>query len=310
MLKKISIVCTLLCSLQASAAKEHQLDVILDWVVNPNHGPIIVAKQKGYFKDEHLNVQLHEPTDPSMPAKLVAAKKYDLAVTYQEDFTYDLAKNLPLMKVSTLISSPLNCIMVLKKSGITKLSQLDGKKLGYSIPSSKEALHVMVGYGLEKKPKVDMVHVGWNISQSLLSGRVDAVSGGYRNFEKYQLNAHGEEVVMFFPEDYGVPVHDELILVSHQNAKKTEAFRGFNRALERATQYISNHPDLAWQDFIAYNPKNLDNPLNKKAWMATLIRYDHRPGAVDASRYLTYANYMHQHHIIQKIPDFSKALFR
>ena len=298
------------CVLQAQAASHHKLNVVLDWIVNPSHGPIIVAKQKGYFKDEHLDVILHEPTDPAMPAKLVAAKKYDLAVTYQETFTYDLTHKLPLMKVSTLISSPLNCIMVLKESGITQLSQLEGKKVGYSIPSEVRTLDVMLGYQQTRAPKTEKIHVGWNISQSLLSGQVDAVSGGFRTVEKNQMNLHGKEVVMFYPEEHGVPHYDELIIVAHQDSKETEYLRAFNRALERSVQYISNHPDEAWKSFVSYNEKNLNNALNQKAWKDTLVRYDHRPAAVDKSRYVTYAQYLKKHHVIKKVPDFSKAFFR
>lgn len=305
MFKKISLLTVLLLSLQSHAAQT--LNVVLDWMVNPSHGPIIVAKQQGYFHDEGLDVILHEPTDPAMPAKLVAAKKFDLAVTYQESFTYDLVHHLPLMKVSTLISSPLNCIMVLKKSGITSLSQLDGKKLGYSIPSEIMTLDVMLAYQQKKPPKVQKIQVGWNISQSLLTGQVDAVSGGFRTVEKNQINLHGEEVTLFYPEDHGVPQYDELIVVAHQNAQHIDAIHAFNRALERAVQYISNHPEQAWLSFVAYDKKRLENPLNKRSWFDSLVRYDHRPEAVHKSRYITYAQYLKQHGIIKSMPDFSHA---
>tara|TARA_B100001094_G_C18192572_1_gene808304 strand:+ start:4553 stop:5482 length:930 start_codon:yes stop_codon:yes gene_type:complete len=308
MFKKLVLLTFVFFSLQSHAVQT--LNVVLDWIINPSHGPIIVAKQKGYFHDEGLNVILHEPTDPAMPAKLVAAKKFDLAVTYQESFTYDLVHHLPLMKVSTLISSPLNCVMVLKKSGITSLSQLDGKKLGYSIPSEIMTLDVMLAYKQKKAPKVQKIQVGWNISQSLLSGQVDAVSGGFRTVEKNQMNLHGEEVTLFYPEDYGVPQYDELIIVAHQKTKNIAAIQSFNRALTRAVQYISNHPDQAWLSFVSYDKKKLENTLNKRSWNDSLIRYDHRPGAIHKSRYITYAKYLKKHHIIKSMPDFSHAFLQ
>ena len=66
---------SLLMSTQALA--EDKVTLLLDWFVNPDHAPIIIAEQKGYFKDQDLKVDIQEPADPSMPPKLVAAGKVD-----------------------------------------------------------------------------------------------------------------------------------------------------------------------------------------------------------------------------------------
>ena len=66
-----------------ASAEDKAMTLMLDWFVNPNHGPVVIAQQKGYFKEEGLNVTIQEPADPSMPAKLVAANNIDLAISYQ-----------------------------------------------------------------------------------------------------------------------------------------------------------------------------------------------------------------------------------
>ena len=50
-----------------------EMTVLLDWFVNPDHGPIIVAQEKGYFAEQDLEVEIIAPADPSDPPKLVAA---------------------------------------------------------------------------------------------------------------------------------------------------------------------------------------------------------------------------------------------
>src|SRR3546814_11209860 len=58
--------------LQASpAAAADKLTLILDWFVNPDHGPIIVAQEQGYFAEAGLEVEVIAPADPSDPPKLV-----------------------------------------------------------------------------------------------------------------------------------------------------------------------------------------------------------------------------------------------
>ncbi|GAM60376.1 hydroxymethylpyrimidine ABC transporter [Vibrio ishigakensis] len=36
---------------------------MLDWFVNPNHGPIIIAQEKGFFAEQGLKVEIQEPAD-------------------------------------------------------------------------------------------------------------------------------------------------------------------------------------------------------------------------------------------------------
>ena len=72
-------------------AQDKQLTLMLDWFVNPNHGPIVIAQERGYFKQQGLEVDIQEPADPSTPPKLVAAGKVDMAISYQPNLTIDVA---------------------------------------------------------------------------------------------------------------------------------------------------------------------------------------------------------------------------
>src|SRR5438270_3445786 len=86
-----------------AAAAADKLTVILDWFVNPDHGPLIVAQEKGFFSDAGLDVDLVAPADPSDPPKLVAAGKADIGVDYQPQLHVQVAEGLPLTRIGTLI---------------------------------------------------------------------------------------------------------------------------------------------------------------------------------------------------------------
>ena len=60
-----------------------RLSLVLDWFVNPDHGPIIIAQENGYFTEQGLEVEIIAPADAADPPKLVAAGKVDLAISYQ-----------------------------------------------------------------------------------------------------------------------------------------------------------------------------------------------------------------------------------
>jgi len=280
------------CSLFAQA-QEKSMTLMLDWFVNPNHGPVVVAQQKGYFKEEGLTITIQEPADPSMPAKLVAANNVDLAISYQTSLTMDIAAGLPLIRSATLIATPLNALMVLDKSNIKTIADLKGKKIGIAIAGNEEAtVGTMLNSAGVAFTDVEIINVGWALSSSLASGKVDAIWGGLRNFESNQLALEGYKATSFYPEEHGVPAYDELIFVANAAKYDAIALKKFNRAIEKATQFIVNHPQQSWTTFVAYSPDTLDNELNKRAWNDTLTRFALRPGAVDLPRYDRFSEFI------------------
>ncbi|GAD80008.1 ABC transporter substrate-binding protein [Vibrio ezurae] len=290
-------------------AKEKQLTLMLDWFVNPNHGPIVIAQQKGMFAKEGLKVTIQEPADPSVPSKLVAANQVDLAISYQPSFLIDVASGLPLVWSGTLLATPLNTLTVLDNSKINTLADLKGKTVGVSVSGSDEAIigRMLKNDGVDFSD-IKIVNVGWALSSSLASGRVDAIWGGMRNFESHQLELEGYKSKSFYPEEHGIPPYDELMFVANAKHYDKDAITRFNKALELATQYIVNHPEQAWKEFVAYNPDTLDNELNHRAWLDTLTRFALRPSAMNKQRYDDYSHFMQQLNIIKTIPDSNSYL--
>lgn len=286
-------------------AETKQLTLMLDWFVNPNHGPIVIAKERGYFKAQGLDVVIQEPADPSMPPKLVAANKVDLAITYQPNLTIDVAAGLPLIRSATLIATPLNALIIIdsEKNKVKTLAELKGKKIGIAMAGNEEAsIGTMLATAGVKYDEVQIINVGWALSSSVASGKVDAIWGGLRNFETNQLALEGFKSKAFFPEEHGVPVYDELVIVANANTYDKAAIIGFNKAIEQAAIYIVNHPDAAWKEFVAYAPDTLNNELNKRAWRDTLTRFALRPSAIDLKRYDDYAQFMYSAKIIKTLP--------
>jgi putative hydroxymethylpyrimidine transport system substrate-binding protein len=303
--KRLMIIALIVCTMSSSVmAKNKKVTLMLDWFVNPNHGPIVIAQLRGYFKAQGLDVDIQQPEDPSIPAKLVAEGKIDLAVSYQPSLIMDVANGLPLIRTATLIATPLNTLIVLDNKQIKGLTDLKGKKIGVSIVGSEQlTLGAMLKSHNVQLKDVEIVNVAMQLKSSLASGEVDAIWGGFRNFEATQFALEGIQIKEFFPEEHGVPVYDELVFIANADSYDKNVIIAFNRALEQAANYIINHQDEAWKEFVTYSPSTLNNQLNKRAWNDTVIRFALRPAAVDLQRYNDYANFMLEHHIINAIPN-------
>lgn len=290
----------LLLPLPVQAAE--RLTVLLDWFVNPDHAPLVVAREKGFFADEGLEVELIAPADPNDPPKLVAAGQADVAVTYQPQLHLQVQGGLPLVRIGALIDTPLNSLVVLADGPVRSLADLKGRKVGFSVGGFEDALlgTMLARHGLAPGD-VELVNVNFSLSPALLAGQVDAVIGAFRNFELNQMELAGRPGRAFFPEEEGVPPYDELIYAAHRDRLDRPELRRFLRAVERATLWLVNHPDEGWALFKATDPA-LDDELNERAWADTLPRFAHSPAALDPGRYRRFAAFLEEHGLIANPP--------
>ena len=292
-------------SLSATAVAAERLTVLLDWFVNPDHGPLYVALERGYFRDAGLEVEFKAPADPNDPPKLVAAGKADLAISYQPQLHLQIAGGLPLVRIATLVATPLNSLVALRDGPIRSIADLKGRTVGFSVGGFEDAmLRAMLGRHGLGLDDIRLVNVNFALSPALVSGKVDAVIGAYRNFELNQLDILGKPGRAFYVEEEGVPPYDELIVVANRRdiagSARQQELRGFVRAIERGVQYMVNHPGDGWKLFIASRPK-LDDELNRRAWRDTLPRFALRPGALDRARYRDFAAFLLSQKLIEKI---------
>ena len=296
-MKHLILLAALLAASPAMA--QDKITLLLDWFVNPDHGPIIIAQEKGYFTEAGLEVEVIAPADPSAPPKLVAAGTADLAISYQPQLHLQVAEGMPLIRVGTLVATPLNCLAVLKHGPIKTLADLKGRKIGFSVAGVEEAvlMAMLAPQGLTLAD-VTLVNVNWSLSPSLMSGQVDAVIGAFRNFELTQMALAGVEGRCFYPEESGLPSYDELIYVANPATMDRDKIRRFLAATERAAQFIVNHPQESWELFAATAPE-LQDALNEQAWLDTLPRLSQSPAGLDAGRYAAFEAFLVKAGLVQ-----------
>lgn len=292
----------LLLSSGSSVYGDEKLTVLLDWFINPDHAPLFVAYEKGYFRDRGLEVEFIAPSNPNDPPKLVAAGKADLAVSYQHQHQMQVDQGLPLVRVATLVATPLNSLVVLADGDIRDIGDLKGKTIGYSVGGFETVLlKVMLEKASLTLDDVKLINVNFSLSPSLFTGSADGVIGAFRNFELNQMDIENRPGRAFFVEEYGIPAYDELILVANRDSLDDPKLGKFVDGLEAGVQYLVNHPDDSWQLFIAGERKDLDDELNRRAWRDTLPRFALRPGALDRTRYQRFAEFLKDQDIIKEI---------
>ncbi len=279
-----------------------RFSVMLDWFVNPDHAPIIVAQQRGYFREAGLEVDIIAPADPSDPPKMVAAGQVDLALGYQPQLYLQHAGGLPLVRVGALVDRPLYCVMVDAEGPVTAMADLAGKRIGFSVPGIEEALlHQMLRFGGVDPASVEQVNVNFALTTALAGGQVDAVSGAFRNFEPHQMETVGRKGRCLMPEENGVPAYDELIYLANPQRMDRARIARFLAATARAARDIAADPQANWLVFKGYAPE-LDDTLNAAAWADTVPALAADPFALDPARYAGFGDFMVRAGLIAQAP--------
>ena len=277
----------------AAASAADPVSVILDWFVNADHEQILAAEYCGAFARHGLQVTLIPPADTSSPPRLVAAGQADLAISYQTELAFMAARGLPIVRVGTLMDQPLNVLLTLPASGIHTLADLKGRRVGVSVgPGDEAMLNGMLASAGLKPDDVVRTDINFQIEQALMTHRVDAVLG-MRNYEMVDLQQKGLQPLAFRPEQHGVPLYDELILVARRDHAGDAKIARFLDALKDGTACLLHDPDAVWRQTIKARPE-LDTRLNKAAWWASLPALSRDPARLDRDRYEIYQKFLVQ----------------
>ena len=244
-----------------------KVTIMLDWYPNAVHSFLYVAEEKGYFKEEGLDVELQFPANPTDPLNLAAAGKITLGFYYQPDVVMARTnEDVPVKSVGTIVRSPLNRLITLKESGITRPKDLEGKTVGFNgTPLHESILKKIIENDGGNPDTVKIVDVGFELNSSLISKKADAVIGAFINHEVPLLQEKGYDVVDIDPADYGVPSYYELVAVTGDQTweKDSETIKAFWRAASKGFEYTKNNPEESLQ-ILLNNQDQANFPLREK----------------------------------------------
>ena len=279
----------------------------LDWYPNANHTGLFIAQQKGYFADEGLDVTMYTPSDPSTVLQTVASGSDNFGMNYQPDVILARNKRVPVVSIAAVVQHPLNSVMALESSGITRPSQLAGKKVGYpGIPTNEPLLDTMlkadgVAEGLEA---VELVNIGFNIGESLISGNVDAAVGAYWTHESILLENQGHPVNVMKMQDWGVPDYYELVLVTSEEylEENRDVAERFVRAIKKGFEEAISDPQAGVDILVEENPDEIDEAIDRPG-ADLLVRQWQLPsgggfGTQESSRWDSFVNWMKEQEMI------------
>ena len=287
----------------------------LDWYVNPDHAGIYDAIDGGYFREAGLDVQPQTPSDPSAPIREVAAGRVDLAISYEPDVLLAQDQGLPVKAVAALVPTPLTSLIWLKDSGIKDVKDLNGKTVTTAgIPYQEAYLKTILDRAGLATSDVKTVDVQQGLLPALISGKAQAMLGGFLNVEGVQLQLQGKDPTVIPVNKLGIPTYNELVLVANSDTldDKSEDIRLFLDALERGTKAAVADPAGATKDILdagkGLDPQTTAAEVRKTLPLLLPHGTGHPYGYMDPAQWQKFAQFFANNGEIKALPQIGDVL--
>ncbi|KAG0686772.1 glycylpeptide N-tetradecanoyltransferase [Pichia californica] len=247
----------------------------LNWQAAPYHIPIYLAKTKGYFDEEGLDIAILEPSNPSDVTELIGSGKIDMGLKAMIHTLAAKARGFPVTSVASLLDEPFTGVLYLKSSGITNDFQtIKGKKIGYVGEFGKIQLDELTKYHGLTKNDYTAVRCGMNVAKYIIEGKIDGGIGiecmQQVELEQYcRDNGLDETDVDMMRIDrvacLGCCCFCTILYICNDEFLKEnpEKVKKFLKAIKKATNDVIENPEQSWKEYIDFKPQ-LNNELSYK----------------------------------------------
>jgi NitT/TauT family transport system substrate-binding protein len=230
----------------ASAAQaEDKVSIRLKWLHQAQFAGYYVAKDKGFYKEEGLEVTIN-PGGPQLVAEnLIASGADDFAQGGGMETTLTgREKGLPLVAIAAVFPKAPLYLVAKKESGITKLEDFPGKKVSMWYTGMQYIVRAMLRSRGVDPSKI--IEVPQPVTMApFLRDEVSVASVTAFN-ELQTLYAEGlKDLVLFDPADYGIVIPRDTIVTTDKMIKeRPQIVQRFLRASLRGWKYaIENQPE-------------------------------------------------------------------
>ncbi|TVP51456.1 MAG: ABC transporter substrate-binding protein [Halomonas sp.] len=273
------------------------ISLMLDWYLSPQHAALIVAKERGLYAAQGLEVDIQSPADPSIAIKLLTAGEVDLALTRQPLLHLHAHEGAPITRIATLIETSLTAVVVMGPETLQTEKNLAGLHYGYT---TREGLNLSIPRLVPRSvQQIDDYSPPQNLNfdpaRALREGQADAVADGFFHYLPRQLATEGIATHLVRFDALDIPRHDGLVVLANSDslARRADTWSRFVIALEEASHWIIENPTAAWELLVTSHPV-LDNDINAAAWDDIIRRMALAPAALDSRRYTAFEAYLLQ----------------
>ncbi len=300
------------CSSGKKPDTPEKVTFVLDWAPNTNHTGIYVAKEKGFYRDQGLEVEIIQPQEGSSDT-IVASGKAQFGISYQEGVTYARAAGVPLVSIAAVIQHNTSGFASLKEKNILSPKDFEGKTYG---GWGSETEIATIKYLMDQEgadfSKVNIMTTGdADFFQASASGQID-FAWIFEGWAGIEAKLKGIELNYI---DLGriAPVFDYYtpVIITNEDILKNnkELAESFMKATIKGYEFAIENPDEAAEIMISAVPElNRELVVESQRFLAEHYKGDaEKWGLQKQEVWQRYTDWMYENGFIEENIDVTKA---
>lgn len=237
-------------SIVAACGGRSQSKVVfmLDWTPNTNHTGVYVALDKGWYREQGIDLQVIEPGETGVE-QVVGAGQADFGISYSEWLTTARSQGVPIVSIAAVIQHNTSGFASPVDRGLTRPKDLEGHKYGGAGLEIEHAmLQALMACDGGDVNKVEFVNTGYADYFTITQRDVD-FAWIYYAWTGIDGEVRGQPMNVIWLRDYFQCVPDyytPVIITNEAHLKSTpDLVRRFVAATARGYQYAIDNPDDA-----------------------------------------------------------------
>jgi ABC-type nitrate/sulfonate/bicarbonate transport system substrate-binding protein len=277
--------------------------VVLDWSPNTNHTGLYVARDKGFFAEQGLEVEIVQPGDAGAD-QMVASGEVEFGVSYQEAVTLARTNGVPIVSIAAVIQHNTSGFASPADKNIRTPKDFEGKRYGgWGSPVEEAVIDSIMQEDGGDVSKVEFINVGDTDFFTAVKRDVDFfwIFYGWTGIE---AELRGEALNMVWLTDYSekLDYYTPVLATSEKLIReRPELVKAFVAGAAAGYGFAIDNPEEAAEALIAAEPDlNADLVRASQKWLSAKYRDDApRWGEQKLEVWKNYAEWMADHGVLE-----------
>lgn len=288
-----------------------KVKVVLDWTPNTNHTGLYVAKEKGYFKEQGLDVDIIPPGAGGADT-MIASGSVPFGISIQESITQARTQGVPIVSLAAIIQHNTSGFAAPAVKNIKSPKDFEGKTYGgFGAPSEKAVIDSIMRKENADIEKVKIVNIGEADYFTATKRDIDFAWIFYA-WTGIEAELKNEPLDMIYVNKYSekLDYYTPVIATNEDMIKnKPETVKKFMTAVSQGYQFAIDKPEEA-ADILLKCVPDLDKELVQKSqkWLSPRYQDDApRWGEQKLSVWQNYSDWMVENKLLEKPLEAEKA---
>lgn len=246
----------------------------LQWVTQAQFAGYYVALDKGWYRDEGIELTIKPGGPDTIPVDLVSAGTSDFGTALLIDLAVDIGNGKPVISIGQIQQANGLLLIAKKDSGIKQPKDFLGKRIGVWMGSWEAQFNALLAKEGLNANDVNLIAQGWSM-KPFLRGELDVASAMIYNEYHIVLESgiKPEDLNIIDYAHYGLDFPGDVLFTSHQVLKKNPSLcRGMLRASLKGWQYAMEHPEEAVDIILKFDKSGIQTKQHQLSMIKEITK--------------------------------------